>query len=70
MPKHNIRGVITMIVITGATGQVGTVLVKTLAERQEKVRAIVTEHDDLTPLKNYDIEIVEGDVRDREFLIE
>lgn len=59
-----------MIVITGATGQVGTVLVKTLAERHEKVRAIVTEHDDLTPLKNYDIEIVEGDVRDREFLIE
>lgn len=59
-----------MIVITGTTGQVGTVLVKTLAERQEKVRAIVTEHDDLTPLKNYDIEIVEGDVRDREFLIE
>lgn len=59
-----------MIVIAGATGQVGTVLVKMLAERQEKVRAIVTEHDDLTPLKNYDIEIVEGDVRDREFLIE
>ena len=59
-----------MIVITGAAGQVGTVLVKTLAERQEKIRAIVTEHDDLTPLKNYDIDIVEGDVRDREFLIE
>lgn len=58
-----------MIVITGAAGQVGTVLVKTLVERNKHIKAIVTATDDLTSIENYPIEIVTGDIRDKQFLI-
>lgn len=57
-----------MIVITGAAGQVGTVLVKALAKKNKHIKAIVTEQDDLTSIKPYDITIVTGDIRDRKFL--
>jgi len=58
-----------MIVITGAAGQVGSVLVKKLVERKKQVKAIVTPTDDLTALEKYPIEIVTGDIRDLQFLI-
>lgn len=58
-----------MIVITGAAGFVGTVLVKKLVEQNKKVKAIVTRHDDLTSLEKYPVEIVTGDVRDKDFLL-
>lgn len=58
-----------MNVVTGAAGQVGTVLVKKLVEQGHKVKAIVTPHDDLTSIKDYNITIVQGDVRDLDFLI-
>jgi len=56
---------IQMIVVTGAAGQVGTVLVKKLVAQHKKVRAIVTPTDDLSSIEHEDIEIVTGDVRDK-----
>ncbi len=53
-----------MILVTGATGHIGNVLVRRLLERGEQVRALVWRGEDTTPLKNLDVEQVEGDVLD------
>ena len=53
-----------MILVTGATGHIGNVLVRKLLERGEKVRALVWGGEDTTPLKNLDIEQVAGDILD------
>jgi len=54
-----------MIVVTGATGHIGNVLVRELLKRSQTVRAIVLPEDDLRPLSGLDIETVNGDVTDR-----
>jgi dihydroflavonol-4-reductase len=51
-----------MIVVTGATGHVGNVLVKELLARGETVRAFVLPGDDCRPLSDLNLEIVRGDV--------
>jgi dihydroflavonol-4-reductase len=53
-----------MILVTGATGHIGNVLVRMLLESCHKVRALVMPGEDRTPLKNLPIEQVEGDVLD------
>jgi len=53
-----------MIVVTGATGHVGNVLVRKLLKYNEKVRIFIPPSEDLKLLENLDIEIVEGDIRD------
>lgn len=53
-----------MIVVTGATGHIGNVLVKTLVKNGKKVRAFVLPSEDLTPLAGLDVEIFYGDIRD------
>lgn len=53
-----------MILVTGATGHIGNVLIRKLLKRKEKVRAMVMPHEDQTALKGLDVEIVEGDVLD------
>jgi dihydroflavonol-4-reductase len=53
-----------MIVVTGATGHIGTTLIRKLITRKEKVRAVVMPGEDITPLKGLEIEIIQGDVRD------
>lgn len=53
-----------MIVITGATGHIGNVLVRELLSRGENVRAVVPPWEDTMPLDGLAVEIVEGDVRD------
>jgi dihydroflavonol-4-reductase len=58
-----------MIVVTGATGHIGNVLVRQLLAAGKKVRAIVPLPEDLSPLRGLDIEIVPGDVRDPASLI-
>lgn len=51
-----------MILVTGATGHIGNVLVRKLLDKGEKVRALVWRGEDTTPLKNLDVEQVLGDV--------
>ena len=53
-----------MIVVTGATGHVGNVLVRELITHGRIVRALVLADDDRRPLAGLDIEIVHGDVTD------
>jgi dihydroflavonol-4-reductase len=54
----------TMIVVTGSTGHIGNVLIRELIAGHQKVRAVVLPGEDIAPLKNLDIEVVEADVRD------
>jgi dihydroflavonol-4-reductase len=58
-----------MVVVTGATGHIGNVLVRELISRKEKVRAIVPSDEDITSISDLDLEIIRGDVRDVESLI-
>jgi dihydroflavonol-4-reductase len=58
-----------MIAVTGATGHIGNVLVRELIAEHQQVRAIVPPGEDISPLKNVDIEIVEGDVRNLDSLL-
>lgn len=58
-----------MILVTGATGHIGNVLIRELLQSGEKVRAMVLPKDDLTPINYLDIEIVIGDVLERDSLI-
>ncbi len=53
-----------MILVTGATGHIGNVLVKELVERGEKVRVLILPGEDPAPLAGLNIETVQGDVLD------
>jgi dihydroflavonol-4-reductase len=52
-----------MIVITGATGHLGNVLVRKLVHMNKKVRALILPGEDIASLKGLEVEKVEGDVR-------
>lgn len=56
-------------IVLGGTGHLGNVLIKTLLEQNKKVKAIVLEHENLEPLKDLDIEIVYGNILDKNFLL-
>ncbi len=53
-----------MIVITGANGHIGNVLIRELITRRQIARALVLPNDDCRSLTGLDIEIVHGDVTD------
>ncbi|RLC63260.1 MAG: epimerase [Chloroflexi bacterium] len=53
-----------MIVVTGATGHIGNVLVRELLAAGRPVRALVMPGDDQRPLADLDVEIVYGDITD------
>lgn len=57
-----------MNLVTGATGHIGNVLVRELIKRGEKVRALVLPDEDLTPISDLNVEIVYGNVLDKESL--
>jgi len=53
-----------MILVTGATGHIGNVLVRELLKQGMKVRALVPPGEDRSPLAGLAVEVVEGDVLD------
>lgn len=53
-----------MIVVTGATGHIGNVLVRELVRRGQVVHAMVLPNDDCRSLSGLNVEIVYGDVTD------
>lgn len=57
-----------MIVVTGAAGHAGANLVRTLAAQGRPVRALA--HLDRRALEGLDIEVVRGDIRDLDSLLE
>jgi len=51
-----------MVVVTGATGHIGNVLVRELLLRGEKVQVVIPPFEDASCLDGLKVEIVEGDV--------
>ncbi len=58
------------ILVTGAGGHLGNVLVRELVARKEKVRAMVLPGEDLASLEGLDVEIFEGNILDKDRLLE
>ncbi len=54
-----------MILVTGATGHIGNVLVRRLVELGEKVRVFVPPHESVAPFDGLNIEIAVGDIRNQ-----
>ena len=52
------------VVVTGATGHIGNVLVRKLVEQGEKVRAMTLPGEDTRPLQDVEVELVPGNVLD------
>jgi dihydroflavonol-4-reductase len=52
------------IVVTGATGHIGNVLVRELLAKGEKVRALVPPFENDLPIRGLNVEIMSGDVCD------
>ncbi len=59
-----------MNLVTGPTGHIGNVLVRTLLSSGEKVRVLVQPNDDLSPLEGLAVEVVEGDILDAQALFQ
>lgn len=59
-----------MICVTGAAGHLGNNLVRTLVGRGEHVRCFALPGEDLKPLSGLDVEVVTGDVRDYDSLVQ
>lgn len=53
-----------MNLVTGATGHIGNVLVRTLLARGESVRALLMPGEDPTPIEDLPVERIEADVLD------
>ena len=53
-------------IITGATGHIGNVLARKLCEQNKDVTAFVLPNEDLTPIKDLNLNIVDGDITERE----
>ncbi|HOW36931.1 MAG TPA: SDR family oxidoreductase [Candidatus Pacearchaeota archaeon] len=63
-----------MIVVTGATGHIGSALVRELItqmpkKKQKKIRVFVLPSESLKPLEGLNVDVVYGDVRDYRSLI-
>ena len=58
-----------MFVVTGATGLLGSALVRTLVAEGAPVRALARATSDRSPLAGLDVEFATGDVHDRDSLV-
>ncbi len=58
-----------MIVVTGATGHIGNVLVRELLEKGQQVRVVLRPDEDTTSIRGLDTEWFYGDVRDMDSLL-
>ncbi len=58
-----------MIVVTGATGHIGNVLVRLLRQQGIEVRAMVFPGDEFRPIEDSGAEVIEGDVCQPESLV-
>ncbi len=59
-----------MILVTGAGGHLGNVLVRELVARKEKVRAMILPGENLTSLEGLEVEIFEGNILDKARLLQ
>ena len=59
---------IDLVVVTGATGHIGNVLVRELLTKGETVRAFIPPGEDTKPLDGLNVEILIGDVRETDSL--
>ena len=59
-----------MIVVTGATGHIGNVLLRELLSRGKNIRAVIPPFEDSACLDRLKVEMVEGDVRKIDSLIQ
>lgn len=57
-----------LYVVTGGTGHLGYSLLKLLDKNKEKVRALVLPNDDISNIKDFNIEIMYGDVTNKDSL--
>lgn len=57
-----------MILVTGAAGHLGNVLVRELLARGEKVRALILPGEDVSALEGVPVEFVQGDILDYDAL--
>jgi len=53
------------ILVTGAAGHIGNVLIGKLIEKGRRVRALIYPGEDTTSLYDFDIERIEGDILKR-----
>ncbi|TVQ45343.1 MAG: NAD(P)-dependent oxidoreductase [Gloeocapsa sp. DLM2.Bin57] len=56
------------VLVTGASGFIGSYLTKMLTEQGYEVKVLVRPNSDLTALETLDIEIITGDIQDRDCL--
>ena len=63
-PTIYLRGSGRVIIVTGATGHIGNVLVRELLARSMSVKALVLPSDNTPPLAGLNVEIVRGDITD------
>lgn len=54
-----------MILVTGATGFVGSYLVKKLSQGGQEIRCLVRKNSDTSKLKNYKVELAYGNLEDK-----
>lgn len=52
-----------MIVITGATGHIGNILVEKLSKKEKRIRAFVLPGEDTQYIEKFGIEIIREDIR-------
>ncbi len=57
-----------MVLVTGATGRIGNVLVKELLKKEYKIRILIRKESNLKSVEGLDLDIAYGDVRDVESL--